>query len=372
MFGQDIIDTIPSDLVFTKKINGERSYYKINDSINPLKDAIIIRYKPGCEAQSIFIKEIADGHERLTKRFTYFPGTCNFREKYYTSRGGLKFGTYEKWYLNGSRQIEGKYDTKGNKDGVFIRYDNNGLIDYYIAYNKYGKRVCQFTADDSLNSEVKSKNFLSVDIFCLKIKELKLSYERYLGQRDILKFEIGCKQYVPEKASYILTNFFSNSVQFIGIAPKRYLFSIEKERLFGYRRYSFYLPRHPFYFSCGLFYLYKSYEKLIYYHITGEDEKSMNFLRSESSSNIGIKFLLGKKIVFGKTTHKVNEVLDGFIGVGLYYRDIKRTEFGCSGYYDGGYEYGNPRIMLYDQPEVTIKKDIMPTFFIGLRFGIGW
>lgn len=365
LFGQTDSDTIPSDLVFTKRIDGEYVYFRVNDSINQIRGAIIRENSTNCKDLPITILYIKDGKVQETKRYTYYK-SCLIKERYYTSKKTLKIGPYTRWNPEGLKVSEGNFNINGNEDGVFTFYNYIKSSTYYVAYND-GHRIFQYTKEDSLDANPKIKNILSFDLFCLLMNDYKLIYERYINEKNILKFELNCKPTYPKQGTLVFN--LSKDNPYIYFVPSRYFVSIDNQKLFGYKKYPFYLYRHPYYMTYGIYYLYKSYEKIVFHYIMGDDSYGYNkdYLKSEFTNIIGIRTLLGKKRIFGKSKNKINEVLDCFAGVGICYMSKRTIEYGVS----HSLEYSHT-IVMHNEPKINVVHTLYPSLFIGLRMGIGW
>ncbi|MBI5540183.1 MAG: hypothetical protein HY951_09015 [Bacteroidia bacterium] len=368
IYGQADIDTIISYNVIEKKIDrNEYVYVKRNDPLSAINNAFIVDYKQGCENSISTIKEIKDGKLIKTKRYKYFDNTCILSEMFYTTKGSLKIGKYTKWNLFGLKEVEGNFDINGNEDGIFKFYDYNKQTTFHIDYDG-GKRRLKYTKEDSLNSEVKIKNIVSIDVLCLSIKELKIFYERYYKKKNIIKFEFDFKPSFAKEGTMVFNIFSKNP--YISIVPSRYLFSIENQNLFGYKKHPFYLNRNPFYISYGLYYLYKSYNKIKFHYVMGDNSYGNNYDRIQSvfSHNYGFRALLGKKKIFGSSNNKLNEIIDCYIGIGVCYTSEKLIIYGRS----LPTVNSQKEIVLFSEPKASINEKLMPSAFAGLRIGIGW
>ena len=366
VFGQPDIDTISFDSVNIKRIKKDFVFYNVKDTLNPLINAYIIEYHPYCKNKPKSIKEIKDGKLVQTKHFTYYSKSCAINEIFFTNNTLKRDGSYNKLAHNGLKEISGNY-INGRKVGLFTFYDYYSKQTYFVDYNCYGNRILEYSVNDTLDPDAKLKNIISIDLPCLIIKEFKLTYERYLNKKNILKFEFDLKPTNVKHATEVLT--FSWNNPYIGIAPARYFISIDNQHLFGYPYHSFYFAKHPFYVSYGFYYLYKTYENLLYDHYMGEGDENYYSLQSEFSNSYGTRFLIGTKRILGNSKSKFNEVFDAFVGFGYCYKLDKFIVYGKRQYESSN---RNPNIPLYNNPVVTTKEGFVYSFFAGLRFGIGW
>lgn len=351
--------TFTSDNVISKKNNNEVIYFSVNDTLKPINNAFIIYYKQGCKNQPDLIKEIKDGKLYNNKNFTFYDESCDVNEVYYyKKRSYIKTGVYLKYDKDGKKITDGYYNYKGNRNGLFVYHKYKKNLTIYKKYSD-GNRILRFTSKDSISTEAKiTKNIISFDLFCLSYQVYKVYYERYLGNHNYLKLEFETKPKSVHHATEFLRPFDTDN-PYIEFAHKRYLFAVDYEKLFSKKR-------HPYYFSIGLYYLNKSYDSLYFYDYHGDGNNPV-YLQSEYSFNYGARVLLGRKIFLGNVKHKINEVIDFYVGIGICKADYKKTIYGIT-----GDAYYHPHVTMYPEPEIKKSNELMFSAFVGLRIGVGW
>ncbi|OFX35109.1 MAG: hypothetical protein A2X08_04880 [Bacteroidetes bacterium GWA2_32_17] len=359
LFGQlTSSDTITSDKVIVIKENNKKKYFYKSDTIdfkkNRIEHAIIAEYYQKCNNFPKCFKEIQNGKLLKAKRFTYYQN-CNIREVYNTKKNKIKNGEYTLWSTNGNKIMEGNY-FHGKRNGIFKYYNYQTNITKYKDY-RYGLRVNKYNSKN-LQDTIQIKNIVTADLTCLIIYSIKADYERFIGKKHILKFEIGSKPFYNKEGTNYLTNL-SITNPFIFFSPKMFLFSIDNEKLFGInRRLSF--------VSCGVYYLSKSYKNLIYHESLPEPYLLRKYKQSEDTRIYGLKFLFGKKYIYGKG--KIKEVLSFNFGIGISHRNTTRIIYGVG----SDSNHNNQNVYLYPEPEIKKINKYEPTFHFGLKYGIGW
>jgi hypothetical protein len=358
---QEKIDTISSKEIVKKfRFFQKPLFFNVNDSKTPINNMFIIEYHSKCKDKPKYIREMRGGTVELTKRFIYYFNTCNVSEIYSVNKGNDKIGDYYKFSPDGKIQVHGKYNEKGNKDGLFTKYNYSTNVNVLRKYSN-GNRIVRYYSTDTINLEIKkTKNIISFDLICLSFQTYKLYYERYLGNNDYLKVEFEAKPKSAHHATEIFS-LYNNANTYIEFAHKRYLFGVDYEKFLDKKNHSFYL-------SIGLYYLNKSYDSLYFHDYHGDGEPNFTYLQSEYSKSSGIRTLLGRKFIVGNVKHKIHEVIDVYLGLGLCQVKSKKSVYGFAYHYN----YDNPSIVYYPDPKVSSRSYSMISVFAGLRFGIGW
>ena len=345
-------DTLTNDFIVIKELNHNgitsKSYYKTTDTINPF-NGFVIEYFKNPKPLPKSIKAIENGIICRETRYTYY-SLGRIKEKYeiFTLDYSLgnryssyqrKHGKYIRYFPNGNIYFEGNY-VSNSKNGIFNVYREDGKLKCQKKYY-HNIKISQNYFNDTLTK----KNYFSIDFPYLIIKALRISYERKIGKKELLRFEYCYKaNYNTEKTTDGINFYYTDDnghLPFFYFVPEMNLF------LIGFSENG--IRKNAIYVSNDIYFLKKKSNTVSIKYL---GDGGYTGTTSEDSNTFGIRMIVGKKFFLGKKSNFINEFYDIYGGIGL------------SMVYTKNHVY-RPKSYPPDD------RSIYPTLHFGIRLGFG-
>ncbi len=336
-----------------------KKYFKTKNDKTPF-NGIAIKHTPGGHFNDIISYFRINEGVIITGRTVIYYRRGHIRQDYQIiTESHIKHGTYTRYYYNGFPKLKVKYQY-GHEIDTTEAYNESGLVTYKYDHNN--NKMILNPVDT-----IFFKNYFSLNILSSYITELRVSYERFVFKRQSLKIE-GAYQWATtdetEKGIWSLVNQ-TRGMLIIGtnITNAKYI-SLAYNYYFDSNRNR----KTLLYVTAEPYFLYKYYENKYYredFEYSSGNFFYIKYLQSEQKKIWGIKFLLGLKHLFFKTSNRTNLIYDIYTGLGIRYIDDLITRYS---------EYNDlfHKEIIYPEPQKVYKYMWKPTFNLGIKIGIAW
>jgi hypothetical protein len=355
-------DTLSIHDIYVKKLkeNGHKLkvYYSRKDSAR-IQSAIIVKPHTHLVQRDKALLEIKNGVLISTKQMQYYnlkDKNWNAKQIYSTTENTrIKNGNFQKWHINGSKQVEGKYHF-GRKDSIFSFYNIRGKLERQAIYSN-GHFLISSTPKFLYDTIKTIRNIISLDVPYLIANCFRVEYERYFDLKIPLKLALSIQPLFTKVASNDLgTAAFIYLTYNLGRADLQFEFHLNRN------------THNPVYFTTGIMGMYKYYNKILYKDVEPGNTYS-NSLQSESNKIGGIQINFGKKFILGSSKKRIHTIFDMFIGVSEVYIYKKFTLFGNT--YASYYPISTP-VPLLSTPSIKYTESYLPMMNFGIKIGLGF
>lgn len=202
------------------------------------------------------------------------------------------------------------------------------------------------------------KNHVSLNLTRLILNEARLTYERNISRRHVVKVAAGYLFSTEDESYGIFNSIFTIPLHYK--ATKGYFFSLGYNYIYGKKRTA--------YLSAETYFSRSSFDEKYFEFCVGTSHDSYVELQSMQLNKTGVKFLWGRKLPLAKKDD-AGAAIDLFFGFGIQHWDQHLTIFkkktGCG--------YSNPDSFYpYDPPKEEINSFWRLTLHAGIALSFAF